>query len=164
MREPKLIIPTTIPKFTAVDRNVFAHETKYTTEFLRRSSSFSSSLLFSLLLLHYHFPTVTCSRSSVSGNTNRSSIGKSCQNSKVRGMNSSVLYFSLRERRSGINSLNEAHRIGRDWKRGSLTTIKRICVEISSSLIRNAIRITQANPINNLLNTVRSLARLRKTR
>lgn len=90
VREPKLIIPTTISKFTAVDRNVFARGTKYTVEFPRRLSSPSSS--FSLLLLLLPLSTATSSRPSVLGNTNRSSIRKSCQNSKVREMNSSVLY------------------------------------------------------------------------
>lgn len=44
--EPELIIPTTIPKFTAVDRNVFPRGTKYTAGYPRVASRLLLFLLF----------------------------------------------------------------------------------------------------------------------
>lgn len=48
VRESKLIIPTTIPKFTAVERNILARETKCTAEYSRVSLLLRFLFLFSL--------------------------------------------------------------------------------------------------------------------
>lgn len=111
MREPKLIIPTTIPKFTAVDRNVLARGTKYTAEYPRVSLPFLSASLFSFSTLQLLLSTTAISslaRERVREYQSKRStkVLPKLESPRVP-WNEFFRVLFLREKRNGDNSLSE---------------------------------------------------------
>lgn len=105
MREPKLIIPTTIWKFTAVDRNVFVRAgTKYTAEFLRRSFFPSSSFSLPLLFLFYRYFLAP-----ERARKYQSKLDTEALPELESPWNEFFRALPLRERRTGDNSLSKTY-------------------------------------------------------